>query len=433
MIIITLTFLVGLLSLVTIYLFPEFYKRILYILFFSDLFIIIIISPAEIFISAYISIFLTFSLVVMILLNRTIKIDFVAIFMAWFLINSLISWGLSYVITNFRLITYPCTAFAVYFMLSRLSDQKAIRFFVSVLIASVFLEAAIGISQSFIGFPAFPGIVDELYTHDRNYLAYIIPSISSIVNQGSGTFEHFNGLGGFLSLAVPIIWGYWLSNKNEKSRLIILLVAVLGVITTYSRGALLGSIIGIIFIYLYRSKISKTKFFRNLLIVSVLFLLIGGSIIQNYYQSTENFSSRFDTWSFAMDIALGNLDKLILGYGVFFFRENFLGLANSLTDLHSGQLQIFLELGIVGFILFMILFINAIKKAIKENNILKLSLAGGVLAFFFHQLLDNAIFSFTGILMFGIIGIINSDISLKSFEKIWSHNHKENIEPIGNI
>ncbi len=433
MIIIALTFLVGMLSLLTIYLFPEFYKKVLYILFFSDLFIVIVINPTELYASAYISIFLTFSLVIMILVHRKIKIDYVTIFMMWFFVNSLMSWGLSYVITNFRLITYPCTAFAVYFMLSRLSDQKTIRFFVSVLIASVFLEAVIGISQSFIGFPVFPHIVDELYTHDRNYLAYIIPSISSLVNQGSGTFEHFNGLGGFLSLTVPIIWGYWLSNKSDKPRFIILLIAVLGVITTYSRGALLGSIIGIIFIYLYRSNVSKTKIFRNLLIISVLIILVGGSIIQNYYQSTENFSSRFDTWSFAMDIALRNFDKLIFGYGVFFFRENFLGLAESLTDLHSGQLQIFLELGIVGFILFMILFIKAIKKAVKENNILKLSLAGGVLAFFFHQLLDNAIFSFTGILMFGIIGIINSDISLKSFEKIWSHNYKENIEPIGNI
>ena len=107
---------------------------------------------------------------------------------------------------------------------------------------------------------------------------------------------------------------------------------------------------------------------------------------------------RKEIWRIVWNYAINNPLNLIFGYGIFFFRDNILGFGGIPKDIHSGQLEILVELGIFGIILFSKFFIQSIFQVIKNReNILKLSILGGLISFFIHQLFDNSIFGYLGI------------------------------------
>ena len=143
--------------------------------------------------------------------------------------------------------------------------------------------------------------------------------------------------------------------------------------------------------------------------ILLFFILFLSNDVENYYASTQNFTIRLGVWEIVLNYATNNPLNLIFGYGVFFFRDNVLGFEGIPKDIHSGQLEIFVELGIIGFVLFCKFYFQIISKALKfKNNILVLSISGGLLSFFVHQLFDNSIFGYLGILMVCLIGVLSS-------------------------
>ena len=285
-------------------------------------------------------------------------------------------------------------------------------FFIKWLMITVLIESLIGVSQSFFTFPVFTNIVNDfninaLFVNNRNYLSYIFPSLSPEVTQGSGTFSHFNGLGGLLSLTFPIFFGYWFCNKKRLLRIILLSITFLGLITTYSRGALVGVLFAFIFFFLFLSKFSKRKKIFFSLFLFFMFLVLLNHDIENYYMSTENFTIRKETWEIIWNYAINNPFNLIFGYGIFFFRDNILGFGGLPKDIHSGQLEILVELGIVGLFLFCKFYFQVISQSFKyRDNILIISISCGLLSFFIHQLFDNSVFGYLGILMICLFGVL---------------------------
>ncbi|MDP4195860.1 MAG: O-antigen ligase family protein [Bacteroidota bacterium] len=280
----------------------------------------------------------------------------------------------------------------------------------------VIIQSILGTMQSFFGFPIFPNVTN-IFEGNRNYLAFIFPSISSLVQQGTGTFEHFNELGGLLSLTVPIIFGWWFYNKS-KTRLAILLISSLGLITTFSRGALLGSIVGISFMLILNS---NKKVMNKIVFISAFALIfIAWKYISDYYSMTQNLSIRYDTWTFAWQYASEHPLELIWGYGIYFFHNNILGLQDTITNLHSGQLQILLELGIIGITLFLSSFIATIKKAIKEKHPVSITFVSGIIGFFIHQLFDNSLFSYIATIYFIFIAIVQLSLTNEDIQNLFS-------------
>lgn len=355
--------------------------------------------------SAYFSIVILIFAASLLLYRRNIKIDINLRYWIWYIFVTFISWPISFILKNYGYLTYPFTAVSLYIILKYYTNHSDYLFFLKLFFIAAFIEAVLGISQSLLGFPLFENITKNIYESDRNYLAYIFPSIRAFIRQGTGTFEHFNGLASYLALSIPIIYGYWKSNKN-KTRLILLLVVAFGLIITFSRGSLIGTLVGVYFVFLIKSKRKSTLITFTGIGIIILAMLLS-SILVNYYQSTQNFTIREYTWAFALSEALNQPIKLIYGFGPFYFHEKFLGMAGTISNLHSGQLQILLEEGLIGFMLFIMLFISTIKKAIRyKENIAIVSITGGLIAFFSSQLFDNAYFGYTGILWFSLLAIV---------------------------
>jgi hypothetical protein len=219
-----------------------------------------------------------------------------------------------------------------------------------------------------------------------------------------GTFQHFNGLGAYLTIALPIAYCYWRSLRSFNS-LILFCVITLGLVTTYSRGALIGGIIGIYYVYTLTSK-KKLTVILSMFLGTVVLLFLWNEIV-TYYSHTQNYTIREYTWLIALKEALSQPIKLLYGFGPFYFREKLLGMYGTMTNLHSGQLQIILELGIIGFLILLSLFKDALKNASKyKTNPSIVSITGGLIAFFIQQLFDNSFFGNTGILWFSLLAIV---------------------------
>lgn len=355
--------------------------------------------------AAYYSIIILFYILLSLILNKKkINFDKYFIYWGWFILITLFSWPLSFILKNYSFLTYPVTAISLYILLKYYCNNRDYLFFIKTIIITAVIQSIIGISQSFWGYPIFEKITPTIYESERNYLAYIIPSISALVRQGNGTYEHFNGLGAYLAIALPISYGYYKSVHSLKTIFIFVIIS-LGVITTFSRGALLGAFTGLFFIIVLSAKKKFNIFLLSGIIFIGLFFLWG--VIVSYSQTTQNYSIRVYTWAVAFNTALENPFKLIYGYGPFYFREKLLGLYGTITNLHSGQLQILLELGIIGFLIFISLFRDAMKIAsIYRKNIASVSITAGLLAFFVHQIFDNSYFGNTGILWFALLVII---------------------------
>ena len=384
-------------------------KKVLYFFFFVIPFLPVFafLKTETINYSAYYAIILLVYTVFYVLTKWKVKFDSNLLFWLWYLFITVISWPISFIIKKYSYLTYPFTAISLYVLLKYYSNAFDYKIFIQFFIATAIVQAFLGISQSFFGFPMFENITMSVYESNRNYLAYIFPSLSQIVRQGTGTYDHFNGLASYLALAVPISYGIW-KTKPTKLKYIILAIITFGLITTYSRGSLIGSILGIYFILFIKAK-KKSVFIIVTAIIAVMLVILLSTAIMSYYQSTQNFSIREYTWIFTIQEAMNQPIKLIYGFGPFYFHEKFLGMAGTITNLHSGQLQIFLEEGAIGFLLFMLLFINAIKRAFRyKNNIAIVSITGGLIAFFVSQLFDNAYFGNTGILWFSFLAIVFS-------------------------
>ena len=141
-------------------------------------------------------------------------------------------------------------AISLYILLKYYSNENDYLLLIKAILFFALIQSLLGISQSFFGFPIFENITSVVYESGRNYLSFIFPSIGSMVRQGTGTYEHFNGLGAYLAIALPIAYGYYKSDKTTL-RLVVLGVLFLGLVTTFSRGALIGSIIGILLCILF--------------------------------------------------------------------------------------------------------------------------------------------------------------------------------------
>jgi len=413
---------------VLVLIWPRFYQRILFVAFCFLFFVpaISVLKPEDVNYNAYFAIILTASTVAFLATGKKFKIDFLIFFFMWFIVNAVIFWGFKDVIKNYTLLTVPLTGLSLYYIFLQFTNYKEIIFFIKLIMATVIIESLFGISQSFFGEPIFSNIVKEVYQSERNYFIFIFPQADALVNQGYGTFEHFNGLGGLLSLTFPVFFGFWRAKSNSLLRFVFMCLVFLGLITTYSRGALLGAIIGTSFIIILNSKSPKLKSLI-LLLVGIIIMLYYWGILQTYIETTGNISSRVKTWAIAFDYALKTPGEFFFGYGVFFFKRELLGVGQTLSNLHSGQLQILLELGVFGFLLFIIPFIRVFFSLFKnQRDLFSISLAAGIMSFFSHQFFDNSMFGLLGVIMFCFLAIL--EFSLKHRNKTiltWWYGRKD--------
>lgn len=209
----------------------------------------------------------------------------------------------------------------------------------------------VGVFQSIVAvFQSMTGI-GATFQDNRGYLGYLGIG-SSLVWHGQGTMEHFNCLGAFLSslllFFVPI---YHYIVKNKKAGKIIIFILLMGIITTYSRNALICLVIGMLFFYFYKTK-NKIKF-SFILTAFSLFLLGAYNFLKNT-SYTSTISPRNDVWGYSLDVIASNTHNLLFGTGLSSFSEAVsVYMANSFVYFHAHNLYLetLLEMGIIGLTL----------------------------------------------------------------------------------
>ncbi len=100
---------------------------------------------------------------------------------------------------------------------------------------------------------------------------------------------------------------------------------------------------------------------------------------------------------------------MIFGFGYQFFRSEILGEAGTMMDMHSGPIQILLELGVFGFVLFVGMIVGplrAIMRSGSTDRTISVTMFSGCVGFIVSQFLDNAVFTpLTGVVFVILIAL----------------------------
>lgn len=157
------------------------------------------------------------------------------------------------------------------------------------LLAAMLFQAVVGIFQSVTGLGAD-------FQSNRGYMGYLGLG-SSHVWHGKGTTWHFNTLGNFLVVGILMMVPLFFRHIRRKKRALLFAgIILLGIITTYSRGSLLGLIAGTIF-YL---AVSQPSLKRSLAMVGAFVLLVLFPLVytlsNSSYVETVSYDERLMVW-----------------------------------------------------------------------------------------------------------------------------------------
>lgn len=235
-----------------------------------------------------------------------------------------------------------------------------------------------------------------------------------------GSFPDPNTFGFYLAFVIPA--ALLIKNKYFKT---IGALLILSLLFTFSRGAYLGAIVAfIISIFIFglkylknkkniiinrklRYAISSAKFkyyklkvFLLLFIVfcSLFFIIPAGQrLVSSFNFQDKGVSERFEIWSKAISVIKENL---ILGAGIGNYVEKVDLFSEqrgyrSPIHAHNIYLQITAELGIIGLILYLAVFVFAIKNIISYKFVEKWQIAVflSLIWFSVHGFFDIPIFS----------------------------------------
>ncbi len=188
-----------------------------------------------------------------------------------------------------------------------------------------------------------------------------------------GVFNHRNSLGRIMSIGFNSLVLEYLATK-EKKIIMFSLLCLLLVIGSKSTTSLIILILGIILIFKEKIKPIKNqvKYFYTYLVISVLLFSttnIFSYLIKNFTNRDVTLTGRTYLWDYGINLFKENIVK---GYG-------YLGLwyENSIywirmvkkvgfvaAHIHNGLLEILLQLGLIGFILYFF----AVSFGIRKNN-----------------------------------------------------------------
>lgn len=220
-------------------------------------------------------------------------------------------------------------------------------------------------------------IIPFLLTVNKS-ISYSRETLSS----SSGTADQ-NGLAVNLSFCVIIVFSIFLNCKKIIGKLlsvIMLGIIIYGMIATGSRGAVLGLLIALMY-YVLKTvpNAIKSKGFW----ISLIFLGIGIYILFKYLGNNLNsaVSDRFSIDSISQDKGSGRLEiwknfisilgqnfiRLFFGYGYDSSKAIYNEYFGMSKAPHNVFLQILIESGIIGLILFIIVLISLCRTVIKAK------------------------------------------------------------------
>lgn len=356
--------------------------------------------------------------------------------------------------------------------------NKALGIFIAVILLSVVFSENIGLSlRGFFGkelkFLAIYFMLVEVVTTKERLKSVLIVFVSSAVfiaadaaiqyfygvdfirgfewARSRASFSTSNGFAAWLIVVIPLFLGFLALGKGLSKKLkfllsILVILLLICLLATYARGAWLGFVIGILFMFFYLFKNLKLKTKLLLLFFSVgllaVFLILPHSLkskitaigrlnFRSYVTINERIKSfikieeggsnlvRLRLWSEALRITR---DFPLVGCGL----NTYATVAKGYKSFdqggiypHNSYLHMSAETGLLGLFAFLfvlsIFFKTGIRRLNKVNDMLILGLLSGVLAFLVQSFSDDLLYSLQLVVLFWyMLGLTIAVIKLET-------------------
>lgn len=298
-------------------------------------------------------------------------------------------------------------------------------------LVSMMFQAILALSQ-WVGQHVFPSTFLGMAEHDpARWGTFVLKTESGRFLRAYGGFEHPNVLGG--ALAIAALFGVWLSATTRK---LFLRAGFLGMtvvisftlVFTFSRSAWMALGAG-----LFTSVFGATREIKKISSQSVLTaFIVALSFSVGFFLVRDIASSRFSDETLAregslsdratyFDQALGAIrEHPVFGIGggnfTAFTRERFPETGRFVGDfqpVHAVPILVFAELGAVGFVLFVLLFVFEFVRAWKGKSVFSGAILCALLPLLF---LDHWLWSghFGSVFLGCLLGVIALSFSSSS-------------------
>jgi O-antigen ligase len=260
--------------------------------------------------------------------------------------------------------------------------------------------AVLALLQLFQGYGGMLGSREQQAVEASGELATLWPSIQ----RASATLNSANAAGAFLAVASLILIVHSaVFRKHRGGFLFLFALCVLGVLATFSRGALLGLILGLTFALwgLGGFKIRR----RTTLIISAVAVVIGVAFsfeeVRGYLRlgvdAVSTSATRVDAWRAAASIIRRNP---FVGIGFYEFQsasQGIIGDVDTPLHPHNGFLKAIVEQGPIGgfaYLLFLFAFLKTTIRSMRrfsqnlENRWMFGSIGSIGVCLFTHELVD---------------------------------------------
>lgn len=292
---------------------------------------------------------------------------------------------------------------SLFIALYNISEKQQFSFrrkLVSIILLFATLQSIYGIVQYFTGLDVTHGTRLEPFTRIR------------------GTLGYFNSLGGILGMLLPLSFSYAVFSKQIKQKVLYFIstfLILIALIFTFTRGAWFGALVGIIFVSIYKF---RWKAVFILLIIPLLFVFVEPIRTRLLKTRLDLEQERIYMWKTAIELIK---QKPFFGHGpgsvkkLIYEKDTQQILKSGHFHVHNIYLNIGIEMGLPAIILFLTMILMLFKYAIFQiSNCealvipLLIGLAGGLIDFCIHGMVDNVFSGETAYLFWFYSGLIFS-------------------------
>lgn len=304
----------------------------------------------------------------------------------------------------------------------------------------IILSVGIVFSAFFAGFIAimhnfFPGVFMGIFKvvgsaggiFYRGLIGFVTTGVPSPVKPIFAPFGHFNTMGAFLAMTVPLVIGLGFAIRRRYFYGLVIF-SVCCLYLTYSRGAWAGFLVGMglmaWFYYIYIERKQMIIFFI-ILVAALIILFMIMMLFSNYSQTMNFYNARLPLWNLVFEHSMENP---LFGIGLAGV-ENYLGDMAFNTSAHSDYIQMLGDRGILGLLAYLQLIffsflggVKAIKKGFRPRWIY-LGATSGVAVLAVHSMVDHPLTGLSfKILLFAYLALMTT-VSTVSDEKNTAKNN----------
>ena len=240
------------------------------------------------------------------------------------------------------------------------------------------------------------------------------------------TLDNPNVLGQYLVLAAPVAFAALWSVKGAWNKIVMFIafaVMCVCLIFTWSRAAWVGIILAVGFYLIIKDRRWATLCIVGLLIMPFVLpesILSRITSIGNFKDSSTAY--RVSVWIASLRMAKDFwISGIGLGSGAFerVYQNYALNGAGFALHSHNFYIQLVVEMGILGLILFLLIILSTYKQiiSIKERNTINknvtIAMGGALIGYLFQGVAENLWYNYRMVLIFWIyLGILQSGVNI---------------------